>query len=69
MAELEIDKKGKDAEKIRMKMQEIEGAMNSVVRQNQEAGASEQGNTAESAASDPQADADEEVVDAEFDED
>lgn len=59
IAELEIDMKGKDTERIRGKMQELEGAMNSIVQQQQAAGASE---------TDPQADPDEDVVDADFDE-
>jgi molecular chaperone DnaK len=70
MAELEVHKKGSDPEKIRTKMQELEGAMNSIVRQHQEAGASHpQEDTSGTVDSDPQADADEDVVDAEFDED
>ncbi len=68
IAELEIDMKGKDADRIRTKMQEIEGALNSIVKQHQEAGASQQQSQPGSAATDPQADADEDVVDAEFEE-
>ena len=69
MAELEVDKKGTDSEKIRMKMQVLEAAMNSIVKQHQEAGASHsQEDTSGTVDSDPQADADEDVVDAEFDE-
>ena len=69
MAELEVDKKGTDPEKIRMKMQVLEAAMNSIVKQHQEAGASHsQEDTSGTVDSDPQADADEEVIDAEFDE-
>ncbi len=69
LAELEIDMKGKETERIRTKMQEIEGALNSIVRQHQEAGVQQdQSQGADSAASGPQADTDDDVVDAEFEE-
>ena len=67
LAEFEIDMKGKDAEKIRAKMQEVESALNGIVRQHQEAGA-QQGHSSDSDVSGPEADADDDVVDAEFEE-
>jgi molecular chaperone DnaK len=69
LAELEIDMKGTEAEKIRTKMQEVEGALNSIVRQHQEAGAQQgQSQGADSADPGPKSDADDDVVDAEFEE-
>ena len=70
LAELEAEMKGKDTERIRTKMQEVEGAWSGIFNKQQSAGAS-QGHekSADSAGSDPQADADEDIVDAEFEED
>ncbi len=69
LAELEIDMKGTESEKIRTKMQEVEAALNSIVRQHQEAGAQQgQSQSSDSDDSGPQSDPDDDVVDAEFEE-
>ena len=69
IAELEIHTKGKDTDKIRTKMQEIEGALNGIISQHQAAGASQAQPDDEdtaSAGTDPAGD--EDVVDADFEE-
>ena len=54
LAELEVDMKGNDADRIRTKMQEVEGAWNSIVRQHQEAGAAHAQHQNDPDSTDPQ---------------
>jgi molecular chaperone DnaK len=71
LAELEVEMKGKDADKIRTKMQEVEGAWSGIFQQQQSAGASQDqdlGGSSGDAGSEQQGNADEDVVDAEFEE-
>ena len=67
IAELEAEMKGKDADRIRSKMQEVEGAWNGIFQQQQAEGASQEQQYTDPSASG--GDPDDDVVDAEFDED
>ena len=66
IAELELEIKGKDAERIRSKMQEVEGAWNGIFQQQQAAGGSQE--QAYAGPSESDGDPDDDVVDAEFEE-
>jgi molecular chaperone DnaK len=71
LAELEVEMKGKDADKIRTKMQEVEGAWSGIFQQQQSAGAAQDqdpGGSSGDAGSEQQGNADDDVVDAEFEE-
>ena len=67
LSELETEMKGKDAEKIRTKMQEIEGALNGIVRQHQQTSSSESGSGSDDA-HDSSTPKDDDVVDADYEE-
>jgi len=67
LAELEAEIKGKDEERIRLKMQEVESVWNGIYKQHQAAGASQQEQNAGPTSSD--GGNEEDVVDAEFEED
>jgi len=71
ISELETEMKGKDTDLIRNKMQEIEGALNSIVSQHQAAGAShsQPGPGPEAGGGSGSEQGPDDVVDAEFEED
>jgi len=69
ISELETEMKSNDTDRIRSKMQAIEGALNGIVSQHQAAGASQaQQQESESSGPSPGQDSDNDVVDADFEE-